>query len=168
MVVHNLAGVVDRIKHGLRDLEQDLTRLMPVVPGEEGQIARAVNRMAKSLAGKEKLEEDLHRSQRLAALGRLVTGMAHELRNPIGIIKTTVQVMEGEFKGNPAMKEFFEVIKEQVDRQNRVIQELLDFGRPSKTIVENVNVDKLISKVLVFTGPVLKQHMIKEIGRAHV
>lgn len=160
IVIHNLASGVSRIKQGLARLENDITLKLPDMPGEAGQVVRAINKMAAALAEKERLEEELHRTERLASLGRLVTGVAHELRNPIGIVKATVQVMEGEFKNDPAVAEFSAVIKEQVDRQNRVIQELLDFGRPSKHIVKLVTVNSLLEKVLTFTAPMLRQHKI--------
>ncbi|MCL6634408.1 MAG: two-component sensor histidine kinase [Peptococcaceae bacterium] len=161
IVIHNLASGVGRIKDGLSALEKDIHNLLPEMPGEMGQVAGAINKMALALAEKEKLEAELHRSERLAALGRLVTGVAHELRNPIGVIKATVQVMEKEFEMIPGISDYSTVIKEQVDRQNRVIQELLDFGRPSTPVIQEVSVNNLIQGVLTFIEPMLRQHKIK-------
>ncbi|MFZ5634347.1 MAG: ATP-binding protein [Bacillota bacterium] len=161
MVIHNLTSSVSSIKKGLKDMEKDLTKLLPELPGEAGQMAQAINKMAISLAEKERLEYEMQRSEKLASLGRLVTGVAHELRNPIGVVKATVQVMENEYGNNvPGMGEFTKVIKEQVDRQNRVIQELLDFGRPSKQMVQPVDINSLLEKVLTFTSPMLRQNNI--------
>jgi len=167
IIIHNLASGVGRVKNGLGELEKDIHNLLPEMPGEMGQVAGAINKMALALAEKEKLEAELHRSERLAALGRLVTGVAHELRNPIGVIKATVQVMEKEFEMIPGLADYSTVIKEQVDRQNRVIQELLDFGRPSKPVIQMVSVNTLLQAVLTFTEPLLRQHkikLIKELG----
>lgn len=161
LVIHNLASSVSNIKRGLRAMEKDITRLLPEMSGETGQIAAAINRMAAALAEKEKLEFEMQRSEKLASLGRLVTGVAHELRNPIGVVKATVQVMEKEYPDDPGIKEFTTVIKEEVDRQNRVIQELLDFGRPSKQIVQPVNINSVLQKVLTFTSPMLRQNNIQ-------
>jgi len=161
IVVHNLASGVSLIKKGLGKMEKDLNELLPGLPGEAGQIARAINRMAVSLLEKEKLEEELRRSERLASLGRLVTGVAHELRNPISVVRTTVQLMETEFKDTPAIDEYTSVIKEQVDRQNRIIQELLDFGRPGKNLVQPVSINSLLEKILTFTTPLLQQNNIR-------
>ncbi|WP_027719009.1 ATP-binding protein [Desulfovirgula thermocuniculi] len=158
--VHNLTRSVNQIKEGIGKLEKDLSHTLPDLPGEAGQIARAINRMAQAIAEKEKLEEQLQRSERLAALGRLVTGIAHELRNPLTVIKTTVQVMEAEIKEKDLLQ-YTEVIKEQVNRQNRIIQELLDFGRPTKNFIHPVSVSSLIDKVLVFTSPLLRQHKVQ-------
>lgn len=161
IVTHNLAKGVSLIKEGLGKMEKDLNKLLPDLPGEAGQIARAVNRMAVSLAEKKKLEEELRRSERLAALGRLVTGVAHELRNPISVVKATVQLMETDFQGVANINEYVSIIKEQVDRQNRIIQELLDFGHPGKNITQPVAVNSLLEKVLTFTSSLLRQNNIE-------
>ncbi len=160
-VIHNLSSSVGVIKQGLRTMEKDIHSKIPILTGEPGEIAKAINRMAISLEEKEKLEEELRRSERLAALGRLVTGVAHELRNPIGIIKTTVQLMEKDLEKSAVGNEYFKVIEEQIERQNRVIQELLDFGRPSKYMMQNANINSLLERVLVFTSPMLRQHNIQ-------
>jgi signal transduction histidine kinase len=161
MVIHNLASSVASVKTGLKEMEKDLTRLLPEIPGEAGQIALAINKMAVSLAEKERLEYEMQRSERLTSLGRLVTGVAHELRNPIGVVKAAVQVMETEYANTEGIKEFTSVIKEQADRQNRVIQELLDFGRPSREMIQPVNINSLMEKVLTFTLPMLNQSQIR-------
>jgi len=160
LVIHNLASSVSNIKKGLKDMERDITRLLPEMSGEVGQITMAINRMAVALAEKERLEYEMQRSEKLASLGRLVTGVAHELRNPIGVVKATVQVMEKEYSDAAGLDEFTAVIKEQVDRQNKVIQELLDFGRPSKQMVQPASINSVLEKVLTFTLPMLRQNSI--------
>lgn len=142
-------------------MERDLSHPIPDLPGEIGQIAQEINKMAESLAEKEKLEEELRRSERLAALGHLVTGVAHELRNPIGVVKTTVQLMEKDFAHISETKEYVKVINEQISRSNRVIEELLDFGRPSKQIVQSASINALLEKVLTFTSSMLRQQRIQ-------
>ncbi len=160
-VIHNLASEVQVIKNGLLGMQDDIDIRLPTMPGEIGEVVQAINNMADSLKEKKRLEEELLRSERLVALGRLVTGIAHELRNPLGIVKATVQVMEGEFKSVPDLKEYTKVICEQIDRGNKVIQELLDFGRPSKPIVSPTDLNKLLESVLTFTYPMLRQNKIE-------
>ncbi|AET67682.1 signal transduction histidine kinase, nitrogen specific [Desulfosporosinus orientis DSM 765] len=160
-VIHNLANEVQIIKNGILSMQEDSEKRLPSLPGEIGEVVQAINTMADNLKEKKRLEEELMRSERLVALGRLVTGIAHELRNPLGIVKATVQVMEGEFKSQPDLQEYTQVICEQVDRGNRVIKELLDFGRPSKPIVSPVNLNSLLESVLTFTYPMLRQNKIE-------
>ncbi|MHB8076438.1 ATP-binding protein [Desulfosporosinus fructosivorans] len=159
-VIHNLAAEVQMIKNGILGMEEDSDKRLPVMPGEIGEVVQAINNMADNLKKKKRLEEELMRSERLVALGRLVTGVAHELRNPLAIVKATVQVMEGEFK-EEGLKEYSKVICEQIDRGNNVIKELLDFGRPSKPIVSPTELNRLLESVLTFTYPMLRQNNIE-------
>lgn len=159
-VIHNLATEVQMIKNGILSMEEDSDKRLQSMPGEIGEVVQAINNMADNLNEKKRLEEELRRSERLVALGRLVTGVAHELRNPLAIVKATVQTMEGEFKTHPEVTEYTKVICEQIDRGNRVIQELLDFGRPSKPIVSPTQLNLLLESVLTFTYPMLRQHKI--------
>ena len=142
-------------------MQEDGDKRLPSMPGEIGEVVQAINNMADNLKKKKRLEEELMRSERLVALGRLVTGVAHELRNPLGIVKATVQVMEGEFKTQQGLKEYTDVICEQIDRGNNVIKELLDFGRPSKPIVSPTELNGLLESVLTFTYPMLRQNKIE-------
>lgn len=160
-IIRNLTASVDKIKNGLQGMRADIHQRIPEMGGEIGEIAMAINQMASSLEEKGRLEKELRRSERLAALGRLVTGVAHELRNPIGIVKTTTQLMEHELRDDvPDVIEFSRIIREQVDRQNRIIKELLDFGRPTKPVVENVSLNSILEKVLTFAEAMLRQQKI--------
>jgi len=160
-VIHNLATEVQVIKNGILGMQEDSEKRLASMPGEIGEVVQAINNMADNLKEKKRLEEELMRSERLVALGRLVTGVAHELRNPLAIIKATVQVMEGEFKIVQGLKEYSKVICEQVDRGNLVIKELLDFGRPSIPFVSPTELNYLLESVLTFTYPMLRQNKIE-------
>jgi len=159
--IRNITTGVDRLKQGLHRMENDIHHLIPDMSGELGQVARAVNRMAKSLTEKERLEDQLRQSEHLIALGRLVTGVAHELRNPIGIIKTLVDLMKQEYSQMSGIEEFTRALDEQVDRQDMVIQELLDFGRPTKVSIKECYINDLIMRVLSFSAAMLRKQQIK-------
>ncbi|EHQ88851.1 ATP-binding protein [Desulfosporosinus youngiae] len=159
-IIHNLAAEVQLIKNGILSMQEDSEKRLSSMPGEIGEVVQAINNMADNLKEKKRLEEELMRSERLVALGRLVTGVAHELRNPLAIVRATVQVMEGEFKTAPELQEYTKVICDQVDRGNLVIKELLDFGRPNKPVVSPTELNCLLESVLTFTYPMLRQNKI--------
>jgi len=161
LVVRNITTGVDRLKLGLQRMEEDIHHLLPEMSGELGQVAVAVNKMAVGLAEKKKLEDQLRRSEHLIALGRLVTGVAHELRNPIGIIKTLVELMKEEYSQVSGVEEFTKAIDEQVERQNAVIHELLEFGRPTKGLIRQCSINDLIKGVLSFSAALLRKQHIK-------
>ena len=160
LTIRNVTTGVNRLKQGLQQMEGDIHRLLPDMSGELGQIAQAVNRMARGLVEKERLEDQLRHSEQFIALGRLATGVAQEFRNPIGIIKTIVELMKQDYSQVSGIDEFTKAIDEQVDRQNMVIQELLDFGRPTTVSVKECSVNQLIKGVLSFSAAMLrKQHV---------
>jgi signal transduction histidine kinase len=142
-------------------MEKDIHHLLPEMSGELGQVAQAVNRMAVGLIEKERLEDQLKQSEHLIALGRLATGVAHELRNPIAIIKTLVELMKQEYSQVSGIEEYTRAIDEQVDRQDMEIQELLDYGRPTKALIKECSVNDLIKGVLSFSAALLREQNIR-------
>ena len=160
IIIRSLTNGVDRLKHGLQSIEKDIHHLLPEMPGELGQVALAVNRMAEGLAEKDRLEDQLRQSEHLIALGRLATGVAHELRNPIGIIKTLAELMKKDYSQMSGIEEYIKAIDEQADRGNMEIQELLDFGHPAKGSIKKYAVNDLIKGVLSFSAAMLRKQRI--------
>lgn len=146
------------IKNRLINLEEDFSNTLPDMPGELGQITKAVNKMAVSLTEKEQLAEQLHRSEHLASLGRLVTDIAHELRNPVSIIQSTVELMEPKLMHHPDLNECLNMIHEQLKRLNLLTAELLDFGRPLPMKVESIDLQDLLGEVVAATGHLLQKN----------
>ena len=103
------------------------------------------------------LTDQLIRADRLAAMGELTAGVAHEVRNPLGVIRASVQLVE-DAKGDPArIHEAAEVIKQEIDRLDRVIKALLDFGRPSKPTLVHTNLNEVLADIVLFTNRFAKQ-----------
>ncbi len=116
---------------------------------EIGDLASAFNLMLGRLRQMKKLEEELRRKDRLAALGELSAGVAHEVRNPLGIIKNSAQVIQDNLKGEETRpKELTNFIIEETDRLNKVVTNFLDFARPQKPDLEKGDIVSVIDKVL--------------------
>ncbi|MDP2839324.1 MAG: ATP-binding protein, partial [Syntrophales bacterium] len=77
-----------------------------------------------------RLEKEVARSRRLASLGSLAAGVAHEIRNPLSSIKGFATWFRERYRDNPEDRETAEVMIREVDRLNRVITQLLEFARP--------------------------------------
>jgi signal transduction histidine kinase len=97
------------------------------------------------------LTDQLIRADRLAAMGELTAGVAHEVRNPLGIIRASVQLVEDSHGDAVRVKEATLVIKQEIDRLDRVIKALLDFGRPSAPTLRPTNVEDVVTDVVMFT-----------------
>ncbi|HEY8377996.1 MAG TPA: ATP-binding protein, partial [Nannocystis sp.] len=92
----------------------------------EGVVAQAAVMIENSTVYEQRKERD-----RLAALGEMAAGLAHEIRNPLGAIKGAVQVVEPNLReADPVTREFLGVIVEEVERLNRVVTQFLTYSRP--------------------------------------
>ncbi len=118
---------------------------------EIGVLASTFNEMRKKLREAKQLEEQLQRSKKLAALGEMSAGVAHEIRNPLGVIKSSAQMLRDEFtplEGKEEYQELNTFIIEEVNRLNRVITEFLSFARPTPPDLQKVNINEIIDKTL--------------------
>jgi two-component system sensor histidine kinase AtoS len=97
------------------------------------------------------LTDQLIRADRLAAMGELTAGVAHEVRNPLGIIRASVQLVEDAHGEQHRIAEATRIIKQEIDRLDRVIKALLDFGRPSAPTLRPTNVEDVVTDVVLFT-----------------
>ena len=99
------------------------------------------------------LESQLNHSERLAALGQMVAGVSHEIRNPLGIIRSTAELLGGMPDSNEAQKKLSGVIIEESSRLNNIVSEFLDFARPQEPNFQDCYLDEIIKKNLLFLRP---------------
>jgi two-component system sensor histidine kinase AtoS len=97
------------------------------------------------------LEEQVQRAQRLAALGRLAGGLAHEIRNPLAITRAAAQVLQREISDQPKLGEYTQVIQAEIDRVDRLIEQLLAYARPFPLQRGAVDVAEVIDRTVVLT-----------------
>ncbi len=91
---------------------------------------------------------------RLAALGEMAAGLAHEIRNPLGAIKGAVQVMQPSIRDKDAhTEEFLGVIVEEVDRLNRVVTQFLSYSRPFKGEIGQVDLAQVVQDTVRLIDP---------------
>lgn len=110
----------------------------------EGVVAQAAVMIENSAVYEQRKERD-----RLAALGQMAAGLAHEIRNPLGAIKGAVQVIEPTFhNAEPLTREFLGVIVEEVERLNRVVTQFLTYSRPFTGEMAQVRLGDVVAATL--------------------
>jgi len=96
-----------------------------------------------------RVEADARRSERLAALGQLSAGLAHEIRNPLGVIKGSAEMLTQKVeKTNPLASELAGYISTEVNRLNSLVARFLDFARPSHLDLRPERVASIVDRAL--------------------
>lgn len=98
-------------------------------------------------------EAAVHRSERLAALGQLSAGLAHELRNPMGTIKASAEILAGKIPENdPVARELTGYISSEIDRTNSLITRFLEFARPLPLRRDRVRIHDVLDRAAAELG----------------
>jgi two-component system, NtrC family, sensor histidine kinase HydH len=110
---------------------------------------RETRRFQETAAKLETAVAQVRRSERLAALGQLTAGLAHELRNPLGTMKTSAELLSRSVaKENPIAQEMASYISTEVDRTNSLITRFLDFARPQHLRLEPGDICALLDQAV--------------------
>ena len=105
-------------------------------------------------------QQQLLQSERLAALGDMSAKVAHEVNNPLGIIKNYVTLIQRSCKENSTATEYTSIVGEEIDRIARIIAQLLDFHRPAAMELRAINVVAILNSVIRLMDHQLASHSI--------
>ncbi|OLN31862.1 Sensory histidine kinase AtoS [Desulfosporosinus metallidurans] len=114
----------------------------------------------KDLTDRKSFEERVRRVDRLAAVGELAAGVAHEIRNPLTAISGSVQLMLGEISEDNPIRNFGNIILKEVSRLNVVVEDLLYFARPSKNFIARIQPNELIRETVELLTPSMKKDLV--------
>ncbi len=109
------------------------------------------------------LQKRLSRTEHLAAIGELAAAIAHEIRNPLGAINTSVEVLQNGLDLEEENRELMEIICEETKRLDSIISDFLQFARLNKSQLKKVNINRLLSETLVLFKGTLQNSIRKKI-----
>ncbi|BAV77025.1 sensor histidine kinase [Pseudomonas chlororaphis subsp. aurantiaca] len=139
----------------------DYRQRVPVIGGDElAELSSTFNHMSERLGELQHLEAQLRRRDRLHALGEVAMGLAHEIRNPLGIIKTATQLLHRRADLPEGDKRHLEYVISEVSRINDLITDFLDFAKPSAPIRSTLLARPLMEELIGFCEPELASHKI--------
>jgi two-component system, NtrC family, sensor histidine kinase HydH len=103
-----------------------------------------------------RMQEEILRMDRLVSLGKLASGIAHELRNPLAGIKTTAQALGEELSENDPKREYLTRITKEIDRLNDLLKTFFSFAKPQNLNLVHCHIKEIVNEITPF--------LIKEIA----
>lgn len=174
--IRELQSLVQRFSAGERDL-----RIETETRDEIGELAREFNSMTGTLVQREaaiyelnrslelkvqertaelesknqllmKTQQELVRAEKLAAVGELAAGVAHEINNPMAIIRGNAEVLLMDLTADHPSREEAEIIAQQVSRVEGIVGNLLSFARQQRKALRRVAIDRILEEILRQVG----------------
>ena len=127
--------------------------------GHEGAVSGALA-VFSDLSVVKRLETQVRRTAHLASVGTLSAGMAHEIKNPLVTLKTFSQLLEEQYEDPEFRQTFSELVGKEVNRIDRIVNQLLKFGRPAKAQLAEISLQEVVEQSLQLVGvPMSKKNV---------
>jgi signal transduction histidine kinase len=123
--------------------------------------ARRVVAVSRDVTQRKEMEEALRRSETMSAMGALVAGVAHEVRNPLFGITATIDAFEAEFGSGEGAAEYMTTLRNDVGRLSRLMHDLLEYGRPQALEPHLQDLRPLIAETLRICAPRARERRIE-------
>lgn len=145
--IQRMIDVIRQVKQGRLDQQ------MPVESQDElGELALAFNRMTRMLRKNRELEAALAQQGKMASLGVLSSGVAHEINNPLGVILGYAGYLEKKIPEDDPTFTYISEIKRESKRCKKIVQDLLSYARTPKPVLEPVDINQLLRRIIDFAG----------------
>jgi two-component system NtrC family sensor kinase len=142
--VENLAEANEKVAHG------DRTVTVPVEgAGELAILGRSFNSMVETLRT---TEQQLIQSEKLASVGQLAAGVAHEINNPLGTILLFSDILRKELPAEDPRREDVKMIIDEATRCKTIVSDLLNFARQNEVLAQNTDVNVLLNETIEELG----------------
>jgi two-component system NtrC family sensor kinase len=152
--------VIRKVKRGRLD-EQ-----MAVDTGDElGELASAFNRMTQIIKHNKEMEANLAQQGKMASLGVLSSGVAHEINNPLGVILGYASYIEGKISPDDPNYNYIHEIKRESKRCKKIVQDLLSYARTPRPALEETDVNALLEQIVDFAANHTDMHHVSVVKK---
>ena len=131
----------------LHKLSGSLNSMLRRISADREKLRSTVNSLERANLELKKAQEDIIRAEKLASVGRLSAGIAHEIGNPIGIVMGYLELLKQKDIPAAEKKEYIHRTEEEIERINTIIRQLLEISRPSSAGLRAVSVHDLIDDI---------------------
>lgn len=135
-------------------------RMEPLETGKETEERGAIMVLS-DVTRLKKLEREKSQAMRLASLGEMAAGLAHEIKNPLVSIKTFAELLPVKYDDQEFRNSFSQIVGQEIERINKLIMELLNFSRIPKPSFAEVNIKLLLEEIFKLVSPQLGSQKIK-------
>ena len=153
--IHAMTSVIRRVKAGRLEL-----RMQVDSKDELGELASHFNRMTDLIKQHREMESNLAQQGKMASLGVLASGVAHEINNPLGVILGYAAYLEGKLDKEDPMYGMIHDIKQESKRCKKIVQDLLSYARTPKPVLERTDVNALLNQIVDFAANHTAMHNV--------
>ena len=153
--INHMMDVIRKVKRG------HLNERMEIATSDElGELAGAFNRMTAIIKHNKEMEANLAQQGKMASLGILSSGVAHEINNPLGVILGYASYLEGKLDENDPNYKYVHEIKRESKRCRKIVQDLLSYARMPKPTIEETDINVLLDQIVDFAANHTDMHHV--------
>jgi two-component system, NtrC family, sensor kinase len=153
--INRMIEVIRKVKQGRLDERIDVES-----NDELGELAVAFNRMTMIIKHNKELEANLAQQGKMASLGVLSSGVAHEINNPLGVILGYAGYIEGKLTPEDPTYKYIHEIKRESKRCKKIVQDLLSYARTPQPVLEQTDINALLGQIVDFAANHTDMHHV--------
>ena len=153
--INHIMAVIRKVKQGRLDERIEVTS-----NDELGELATAFNRMTTIIKHNKDLEANLAQQGKMASLGVLSSGVAHEINNPLGVILGYAGYIEGKLSPDDPNYKYIHEIKRESKRCKKIVQDLLSYAKTPQPVLEETSINELLDQIVDFAANHTDMHHV--------